>query len=90
MKLTLRIFEALVFLAAIATVGVMAHTQLHKINRISEGRYEFVYYDVLGWHLSVGPYYAIAVVMSAIIIIGTISLWRIWRRQPHPKNLSSP
>lgn len=86
MKLILRLLQLLVFLSAITLVAILSHSEIHKVNRISDGRYETVYYDVLGWRLPAITYYTVAVVTSLIVVIGTIRIWRIWRSEIHHSN----
>lgn len=76
-----RCFLLALFLAAICLVGAMAHTSIHKINRVSDGQYEFVFYPLLGWRLSAVEYYSVAGVASVIVATGGFVLWRKWRGQ---------
>ena len=81
-----RAFALVVWLIALSAVVAMYRAKLHKINRLSDGTYEIVYYQVLAWKWSTGVYCTVATVASLVVWAGTLSLWRFWRRPAHSGN----
>jgi hypothetical protein len=87
MKSTIpRAFALVVWLIALSAVVAMYRAKLHKINRLSDGTYEIVYYQVLAWKWSTGVYNTVATVASLVVWAGMLIMWRLGRRPANSGN----